>query len=109
MTFCQTCGTLLLPKTTSYGKWLSCPNGHTQGKIQQHAPTFTQKNIQPGKSIEVADGQNILAVHDHICKRCGHGKAQLTEISAQYSDEDNAYRMRCGSCGFVEQLEGKVK
>lgn len=109
MTFCQTCGTLLLPKTTPYGKWLSCPNGHPQPTIQQHSPELVQKNNQPGKRIEVASSENVLAVHDHVCPKCGFAKAQLIEISAQYSDEDNAYRMKCGRCGFVEQLEGKVK
>lgn len=109
MTFCHTCGTLLLPKTTPYGKWLSCPNGHSQPTLQQQSPNLNQKNTQQGKKIKVASGENILAVHDHLCQRCGFNKAELIEISASYSDEDNMYRMKCGKCGLVEQLEGKVK
>ena len=107
--FCKTCGTLLRPKKTEYGKWMACPNGHTQPQLQQHADIITSTNSQPERKIEVADSKNILAVHDHKCKKCGNDKAQLREISCSYSDEDNIYQMICGKCGFVEQLEGKVK
>ena len=106
--FCKTCGTLLVPKTTPYGKWMACPNGHTQPEIVQESKNISMKNKEEGKRLEVNLGENPLAVHDHICPRCGYGKAELIEISASYSDEDNIYRMKCGKCGFVKQLEGKV-
>src|SRR3989338_6116 len=107
--FCTTCGTLLQVKVTPYGKWMSCPNGHTQPELVQDSPSFTTQNRKAMVKIEVSDGSNPLAVHDHICKRCGYEKAELIEMSASYSDEDNTYRMKCGKCGFVEQLEGKVR
>ena len=107
--FCTTCGTLLQLKKTEYGKWFACPNNHPQPQLNQSSHTVTQKNNQQIKSLEVADGQNILAVHDHICTKCGHNKAELIEISAAYSDEDNCYRMRCGKCNHVDVLEGKLK
>ncbi len=107
--FCAICGTLLHVKKTEYGKWMSCPNGHTQPEVVQDAPLFTARNTKAAGKIEVSDSVNLLAVHDHICKRCGYGKAELIEISSSYTDEDNTYRMKCGKCGFVEQLEGKVK
>lgn len=100
---------MLLPKSTPYGKWMACPNGHTQPELNQTSTTTTQKNLQKMEQISVSDGKNILAVHEHKCKKCGHDKAELMEMSASYSDEDNTYRMKCGRCGFVEQLEGKVK
>jgi len=107
--FCKTCGSILKPQHTSYGKWLSCPDGHTQEELQNKTQTINTKNNTPGQSIEVSDGINILAVHEHTCKRCGYNKAELIEMLASYSDEDNTYRMKCGKCGYVEQLEGKVK
>ena len=107
--FCASCGTLLRLQKTPYGKWMSCPNGHTQPTLQQEQPSFTEKNQHQAKTVQVADGENILAVNDHVCKRCGYGKAELIEISAAYSDEDNNYRMKCGKCGFTERLEGKIK
>ncbi|HIG92617.1 TPA: hypothetical protein HA242_04155 [Candidatus Woesearchaeota archaeon] len=106
---CTSCGGLLVPKTTPYGKWMACPEGHIQKELNQEQNILVMKNQQPGKKIEVMDSKNLLAVHDHICKKCGHDKAELIEISCSYSDEDNVYRMKCGECGLVEQLEGKVK
>jgi DNA-directed RNA polymerase subunit M/transcription elongation factor TFIIS len=107
--FCKTCGTLLLPKKTEYGKWMACPNGHSQPELNQERNILAQTNSKQAKNIEVMDGTNILAVHDHKCKKCANDKAELIEISCSYSDEDNMYRMKCGKCGFVEQLEGKIK
>jgi len=106
--FCKTCGSLLVPEKNEYGKWMKCRNGHPQPSLVQDAETITIKN-NSSKRIEVMDGVNILAVHDFVCKRCGFDKAELIEISANYSDEDNILRMKCGKCGHVEQLEGKVK
>ena len=106
--FCKTCGTLLLPKHTPYGKWMSCPQVHAQPELNQERHSISEKNKEEGKKIEVIDEHNPLAVHDHICPKCKHDKAELIEISCNYSDEDNIYRMRCGKCGFVVQLEGKV-
>ncbi len=107
--FCKTCGTLLVLKKTHYGKWMGCPNGHMQPELNQEAKALVTQNIHQGKKIEVLSGENPLAVHSHKCKRCGHEKAELIEISPWYSDEDSIFRMKCGSCGYVEQLEGKVK
>ena len=106
--FCTTCGGLLVPKKTPYGKWMSCPKGHPQKELCQDVEATVEENTQQMKKIEASDGINILAVHDHVCKKCGYGKAQLIEKMAWYSDEDNTYQMKCGKCGFIEQLEGKV-
>ncbi len=106
--FCKTCGTLLRPKTTEYGKWMACPNGHAQPEMQTSSKTVTTENKKQDKRVEVHDGQNILAVHDYVCEKCGYDKAELIEIQPFYSDEDSIYRMKCGKCGHVKQLEGKV-
>lgn len=106
--FCKTCGSLLVPKNTPYGKWLSCPRGHMQPELNQSEVVTVSEKIEPTKRIEVVDDKNVLAVYNHKCKKCGHDKAELIEISCSYTDEDNIYRMKCGRCGFVEQLEGKV-
>ncbi|MBT4651495.1 hypothetical protein HOC13_03130 [Candidatus Woesearchaeota archaeon] len=104
--FCKTCGSLLRPRKTPYGNWMSCPDGHSQPEINQDG-TVVIKNT-PAKIVEVADDTNLLAVHDHPCKKCGHNKAELLEIMPFYSDEDNTFRMKCGKCGAIEQLEGKT-
>jgi DNA-directed RNA polymerase subunit M/transcription elongation factor TFIIS len=107
--FCKTCGRILVPKKTEYGKWMACPEGHLQPELNQEKRILQSTNIKQGKRIEVSDGENILAVHDHKCKKCGYNLAELIEIAPFYSDEDSVLRMKCGKCGFVEQLEGKVK
>ena len=76
--FCKTCGSLLVPKSTPYGKWMSCSNGHSQPEIVQKAETITEKNTIKEK-IKVGDDVNYLAVNDHVCAKCGHGKAEMLE------------------------------
>ena len=88
---------------------MKCPQGHVQPELNQQQTILTSKNENQGKLIEVMSGENFLAVHDHICKKCGFNQAELIEMSCSYSDEDNVYKFKCGRCGCVEQLEGKVK
>jgi len=106
--FCKICGTLLVPKKTPYGQWLCCPEGHIQPELNQTV-RLSEKGVEKEvKRMEILDGDNRLAVHDHKCLKCGHDKAELIERSCSYSDEDNIYQMKCGKCGYIEQLEGKV-
>ncbi len=87
---------------------MACPHGHKQPELNQEENVLSMKNKEEGKKVEVHDGINILAVHDHKCKKCDHDKAELIEIAPFYSDEDSLVRMKCGKCGHVERLEGKV-
>ena len=107
--FCATCGTLLVPLKTEYGKWLSCPHGHSQPKLRQEGEVLISKGADERARLGISDGVNPLAVHNHRCKSCGYDKAELIEIAPFYSDEDSIIKMKCGKCGKVEQLEGKVK
>ena len=85
---------------------MACPNGHTQPTLQQKS-TVVHSIVDNEKSrIQVSDGINPLAVHNHCCKYCGYEKAELIEIVPFYSDEDSIIKMKCGKCGKVEQLEG---
>ncbi len=106
--FCKTCGQLLVLRKTEYGKWLSCPHSHPQPELNQASTELRLKNIDEMKKVEVVSDDNPLAVYDHQCRKCGHGKAQLIEMLANYSDEDNIYWYKCGKCRYVERLEGKV-
>lgn len=107
--FCTTCGTLLVPKKTEYGKWMACPLGHIQKETIRSSVTLTERNNQVAEPVSVADGKNILAVHDHVCGKCGHDKAELREIGPSYSDEDYVSKYKCGKCGLVHMVEGKIK
>ncbi|NQV91375.1 hypothetical protein HQ489_02780 [Candidatus Woesearchaeota archaeon] len=105
--FCKTCGTLLQPRKTEYGKWMSCPQGHSQPEIVTKSEPITSQN-KTSQVIGVSDGVNLLAVHDHVCKKCGHDKCELIEVAPFYSDEDAFIRMKCGKCGLAEKLEGRI-
>lgn len=106
--FCKHCGTILVPKKTEYGSWMACPQGHSQPSLNTEKTILVSQNQHPAQHIAVSDGQNPLAVHDHICKRCGYDKCELIEVQPFYSDEDPFYRMKCGKCGWTERLEGKL-
>ena len=103
--FCH-CGSLLCLQQEGERKFLRCVEGHEQPFSRRTEITEQNKSSRP---VEVGSEKNFLAVHDHHCPKCGYDKAELIEISCSYSDEDNCYRMKCGKCGFVKQLEGKVK
>ena len=107
--FCKSCGSLLRPKSTPYGKWMACPHGHAQPELNQEKVEIKHQNVDQGKEIRVHDGKSYLAVYDHLCKKCGHNKAELVEIMPAYADEDVTRLMKCGKCGYAEMLDGKVK
>ena len=105
--FCKTCGTFLQPKKTLYGKWMACPNGHSQPELNKEKNIITTKQ-ETVREILVSDGVNHLAVHDYPCKKCSYNKAELIEVAPFYTDEDSFIRMKCGKCGSTERLEGKL-
>ena len=107
--FCKTCGSLLVPKKTEFGKWMSCPNGHTQPELVQKAETHYSKSLDTTKRIQVLEDEHPLAIYDHQCQKCGHEKAELIEMQPSYSDEDSTLKMKCPKCGNVERLEGKTR
>ena len=86
---------------------MACSEGHTQPKLVQAADILTSKNSKPAQEIKVSDGKNMLAVHEHVCKKCSYDRAELIEIAPFYSDEDSIIKMKCGRCGAVEIEEGK--
>jgi ribosomal protein S27AE len=56
----------------------------------------------------VAEDKNEFATYSHKCTKCGYDKAQIIDLGIWYGDEDNIIRLRCGKCGFAEQLEAKA-
>lgn len=59
--------------------------------------------------IRIIDDNNSLAVYDHICKKCGHDKAEIIEKGQMYSDEDDIILYVCGKCGYTEMQDAKIK
>ena len=59
--FCKTCGTLLQPKKTEYGKWMSCPRGHTQPELNQEKKVVSLKNKTVKRVEEHLNKHNVEA------------------------------------------------
>jgi DNA-directed RNA polymerase subunit M/transcription elongation factor TFIIS len=97
--FCPKCGSMGVVQK----KRFVCPKCKEEikgGAIKEKVPK--------GKEIEIADGSNPVAVHDHICSRCGYDKAEIIDKGIWYSDEDNVIVFKCGRCGHSEMGDAKV-
>jgi DNA-directed RNA polymerase subunit M/transcription elongation factor TFIIS len=64
------------------------------------------------KKEEVGQGavndENIYATYPHECRKCGYAFAQIIELGVWYSDEGQVTRLRCGKCGFSQNIGGKI-
>ena len=54
------------------------------------------------------DDENIYATYPHKCCKCGYGFAQIIELGVWYSDEGQVTRLRCGKCGFSQNIGSKT-
>ncbi len=77
-------------------------------------PKKEDKIIEDEKIIsrDVGDGvvkeKDVFANYKHKCKKCGYGKAEIINLGAQYSDENELILLRCGKCGYSERIEKKA-
>jgi DNA-directed RNA polymerase subunit M/transcription elongation factor TFIIS len=106
MQFCSKCGTLIKLKNPTPQNKFYCDCGQ-EIKLNSEPVILKEKTI-PKKNIEIGDNENRLAVHKHICKKCGYDKAELIYIGAMYGDEGDVIRFRCGKCGYVENIGEKT-
>jgi len=60
------------------------------------------------KKSGVVNHENIYATYDFICKKCGYDKAEIIERQPYITDEDSLTFLKCGKCGFTEQLARKI-
>lgn len=98
--FCPKCGSILKVKDGS----VFCSCGYTDKNTKQVNLSDKPKH----KEVRVLDGENRLAVHDHVCEKCGHDKAELIERGIMYSDEDDVVLYKCGKCGYTKMMDAKV-
>jgi DNA-directed RNA polymerase subunit M/transcription elongation factor TFIIS len=52
--------------------------------------------------------KDVFADYKHKCKKCGYEKAELMDLGAQYSDENELVMIKCGKCGYTERIEKKT-
>jgi len=105
MMFCPKCKSILGHKKLGSKIHVFCKCGYSERVSEGKKLTDTPRV----RRIEVIDGVNRLAVHDHRCEKCGHNKAEIIEKGQMYSDEDDVVLYRCGKCGHTIMMDAKVK
>jgi DNA-directed RNA polymerase subunit M/transcription elongation factor TFIIS len=60
------------------------------------------------KGSGIVKEKDIFADYKHKCKKCGYEKAEVIDLGAQYSDENELIMLKCGKCGYTERIEKKT-
>jgi len=109
--FCKKCKTLQSPQKKKGEIFLKCESCGFVEKIDNNDSLIIREKIIPKeeKGKGAVKDENIFATQDHICKKCGFGKAELIDLGIWYSDEDNVLLLRCGKCGYSEHVNRKIK
>lgn len=102
--FCPRCNKILMPIKGEDYTYVECSCGF---KERIYSETISEKvsNEQVGEGV--GEG-NLFASYDHICKKCGHDKAEVIDMGIFISDEDNLILIRCGKCGHTERFGRKT-
>lgn len=90
--FCKKCGSIVRGR--------ECGCGETQ--IPQ---VMTEKQVKTPE-IQVMESKDHLATLDHVCPKCGYGKARLYTKGTLVSDEDEHMAFVCGKCGHHDSAGG---
>ena len=110
--FCPKCKSILKPIKENDNVILKCPVCNIKANSKKLLILKDKAKVIPEKhkrSTGVADeSHNILAVHNHICSKCGYNKAEIIEKGIWYSDEDQVVIYKCGKCGNTELEADKV-
>lgn len=99
MEFCSSCGSILAPRK---GK-LMCACGNSQKLLKRKFSELLEREDIEGV---VDESIHPLATFDHVCSKCGFGRARLVSKGIFISDEDEAVEYICGKCGHHQQGEG---
>ena len=63
---------------------------------------------KPSRGKGIVNEKNVFASYNHKCSKCGYDKAEMIDLGAQYSDENELVIVKCGKCGFTERIEKKA-
>ena len=108
MEFCPKCESILIPAMDNGKLAVHCTYcGYSR---KTGAKILVECEKMP-KREEVGEGVvssiNEFATYNHKCEKCGYGKAQVVDMGQWYSDEDNIIILRCGKCGWAENVSRK--
>ncbi len=107
LSFCSKCKNILPPRNSEKFQEIECNVCGLKQKIE----TISHKEIikkKPLKGKSIGEMNNPYATYKNFCKKCGFDKAQIIDIPAKYSDEDDIIFLRCGKCGFSEKIGRKI-
>lgn len=84
-------------------KCFSCNYMEIGGELIE-AEKIKSKKIKEG----IVKDENVFADYQFKCKKCGYDKAQIVERQPYISDEDTLIYLKCGKCGWMENLARKI-
>ncbi|MFW9996643.1 MAG: hypothetical protein ACFFD4_31660 [Candidatus Odinarchaeota archaeon] len=109
--FCDTCGSLLLPRRSSNGQSIenmalvcsNCGNTTRTGDLQDHYTIITGSGSATEKRTIIIDSSfSSLPVMGRECPRCKNPSAYYTEIQDFKVEEfETALVYRCTACNHV--------
>ena len=109
MEFCPKCKSILIPQVEKGKLSINCSHcGYTRKSKKGEFLVEIEK--MPKRKIlgeGVVSSINEFATYDHKCEKCGYMKAQIVDMGQWYSDEDNIIILRCGKCGWAENVSRK--
>ena len=104
MRFCKKCKGIMKPTSNGMVKCVGCGFKTKEGDL-----IVKEKII---KSPEVGEGvikdKNIFADYPFKCEKCNYTKAEVIERPPSISDEDTLTYLKCGKCGWTENLARKA-
>lgn len=103
MEFCEKCRGIMIPAENGMLRCKNC-SYLKSGEIVSKEKIKKKTKIQEG----VVEHGNIFANFEHVCKKCGHDKCQIVERQPFISDEDTLLYVKCGKCGYSENLSRKI-
>ncbi|MEK6873070.1 MAG: hypothetical protein AABW90_03600 [Nanoarchaeota archaeon] len=106
--FCKKCKGIMKPTGSHlYGghifKCIEC-GYKEEGKDLIKTEKIHESEIKEGVVVD----KNIFADYPFKCKKCGYNKAEVIERQPNFSDEDTLTYLKCGKCGWAENLSRKI-
>jgi DNA-directed RNA polymerase subunit M/transcription elongation factor TFIIS len=103
--FCPKCKELLQIKTENGKNIGICKCGFKASEIDLVSKEIKRDFIVKGEGI-VSDKNEIEGI-THLCKKCGHDKAEVIDVGVYVSDEAGIYLFKCLKCGYsFRQADG---
>lgn len=105
--FCPKCGSLILPSKQDGKIILRCSCGFEQESKDNASFHDRKKQDFSSEEVVVHTGENPMATEDHICLKCGCGKAiligsQIAVRETWCNCETDRPAYVCGKCGYKD-------